>query len=283
MAVLNFNARTVEPDAGRSGPVPSGWYEAIMVESEMKPNSAGTGEYLRIVFDITNGVFKGSKLFHQLNLRNPSEKAMQISYGQLSAICHAVNLLDVQDSSQLHNRPLKLNVKLKPAEGEYEAKNEITAFASMSKETPPSPTAHEPIKAAAAAPKAAWQPGAPAAAPAAGAPWAGQQPAAAPVQGAPWAQQQQPQAQAPVQQPQQQAPAPQQQPQGQPAWQPPAGAQPQPWAQQPAQQAQQPAAAPAIPPAATPQPWTPQPAPTGGAPAQSAVPPWAQQPQGPAQ
>lgn len=294
---LNFNARTVKPDEGRMGPVPTGWYEAMIVSDETKPNSAGTGEYLNLVFDVvTAGPFKGSKIFHMLNLRNPSDKAMEIAYGQLSAIAHAVNTLDVRNSSDLHNKVLKINVKLDPAELEadgvtikYEAKNRITAFKDSRTETPPSPTAHVPVAAKAAAAKPAWQPGAAAPAPANAAPWAGQNqaPAQAPAQ-APWntpqggqppvpqgyappPQQQQPPAQPPAQ-----APAP--------AWQAPANAQPQPWAQQPqGQQAQPPAGPPMAQPAPTPQPWTPpvvqgQPQ-QGGAP----VPPWAQQPQGPAQ
>lgn len=284
---LNFDARTVKPDEGRSGPVPTGWYEAMIVSDETKPTSGGTGEYLNLVFEVvTAGPFKGSKIFHMLNLRNPSEKAMEIAYGQLSAIAHAVNTLDVRNSSDLHNKVMKINVKLEPAELEpdgvtikYEAKNSIKAFKDTRTETPPSPTAHVPVasKPAAAAAKAGWNPGAPPAAPANAAPWAQQnqppaqppqQPAQAPA--APW------NTQAGGQPPVPQFAAPAQAPA--PAWQPPAGAQPQPWAQPPAQQAQAPAAAPMQQPAPTPQPWTPPPVQGGGA-----VPPWAQQPQQPPQ
>lgn len=273
MALFKFDARQVQPDAGRMGPCPTGWYLAVMEKSEMKPNSSGTGNYLETIFSVIDGVFKDTKIYHLLNLDNPNEKAMQIAYGQLSAICHSVNYLVIQnDTSELHNKPLKINVKLVEAEGNYAEKNEIKAFKPTSHETPPSPTKHEP-KAAAAAPKAAWTPGAPAAA-TAGAPptqpWAAQPPApaaATPTQ--PWAQQ-------PAAAPQA-APAQAPTPTAAPAWQPPAGAPAQqPWAQQQPAAAPQPPAAAPIAPANAPQPWAP-PAVQGGAPA-TAVPPWGQQP-----
>lgn len=297
--LLNFDARTVKPDEGRTGPVPTGWYEGMIVSDETKPNSAGTGEYLNLVFEVvTQGPFKGSRIYHMLNVRNPSDQAMQIAYGQLSAIAHAVNTLDVRESSMLHNKVMKINVKLEPAELDadgvtvkYEAKNKITAFKDARTETPPSPTAHVAVAAKVATPKAAWQPGAPPAsgAPANAAPWAqqNQAPAQPPQQPAPWNTQaggQPPVPQGYTPPPQQQPAAqPPQQPAQAPAWQPPANAQPQPWAQPAAaQQAQAPAGPPMQQPAPTPQPWTPPAAQAGGQP-QSAVPPWAQQPQNPAQ
>lgn len=254
MAQLNFDASQVAPDTGGGDPVPAGWYNVMIDESEMKPTKAEGGLRLSLRFTIMDGQYANRKVFTGLNLKNANPVAQEIAYKQLSAICHAVGVMQVQDSQQLHGRPLKIKVKVKAAQGDYEASNDITAYKNINEQVDGPATGGAP----AGAPWAT----APAPAPQA-APWAGQ-PAAAPV--------------APAQQfaPQQPAPAA-----PAPAWQPPAAQQP--WAQAPAQapapQFQQPAQAPA--------PQFQQPAPQAApdpqaAPAPGAVPPWMQQAAAPA-
>lgn len=255
MAQLNFDATTVSPSESIEA-IPAGWYNAQIDQSEMKPTKDGSGAYLELRFSVLDGQFANRKVFTRLNLRNANPVAQEIAYKQLSAICHATGVMQVQDSQQLHGRPLKIKVKVRAASGDYEASNEISSFKNINEQV------DGPVG------------GAPAAA--GGAPWA-QQPAAAP-QAAPWAPQPAAAPVAPAQQfaPPAAAPAP-----AAPAWQPPAAQQP--WAQQPAPQAapvQQPApqaqAAPA-PAQAAPQPagavppWMQQ----AAAPAAGATPPWA--------
>lgn len=267
MAELNFDASTVAPSTGTYDALPAGWYNAVIDNTEMKPTKAGTGAYLEIRFNVVDGEFTGRKVFARLNIRNPNPVAQEIGYKDLSAICHAVGIINVQQSQQLHNIPLKIKVSVTPADGQYEASNDIKAYRNINENVgggaPAAPATTAPVipqAAPAVAPQQAWQPpqqGAPQAAPA-----AQQAPAAAPVE--------QPWQQAPQQQP---APAVQQAPAAAPAaapeqaWQQPAAQQP--WQQAP-QQA--PAAAPQQQPA-------PQAAPAQAAPAgdpQAAVPPWQQ-------
>lgn len=252
MAQLNFDASTVSPSESIEA-IPAGWYNAQIDQSEMKPTKDGSGAYLELRFSVLDGQYANRKVFTRLNLRNGNPVAQEIAYKQLSAICHATGVMQVQDSQQLHGRPLKIKVKVRAATGDYEASNEISSFKNINEQV------DGPVG------------GAPAAA--GGAPWA-QQPAAAP-QVAPWAPQPAAAPVAPAQPfaPPAAAPAP-----AAPAWQPPAAQQP--WAQQPAPQAapvQQPApqpqAAPAPAPQAAPQ-AAPQPA--------GAVPPWMQQAAAPA-
>ena len=242
MAQLNFDATQVAPDLGFET-VPAGWYNAMIDESEMKPTKDGSGAYLQTRFNIIDGQYANRKISMRLNLRNTNPVAQEIAYKQLSAICHAVGVMQVADSSQLHGRPMKVKVKVRAASGDYEASNEISAFKNINEQVE----------------------GAPQAAPTAGgAPWA-QQPAAAP-QAAPWAGQPAAQPQAPAQQfapPAQPAAAP-----AAPAWQPPAAAQP--WAQAPQ-------AAPAAAPVQAAPAQAPAAAPAAQHPAQGATPPWMQQ------
>jgi hypothetical protein len=157
LAILNFDARNVAPDTGDIAPVPAGYYNIMMTESEMKPvkDKEETSAYLATTYTILDGEFKGHKLFDRFNLKNENPVAREIGYKKLSAVSHAVGVLMVQDSAQLHNIPLKVKVKLTPAVTEkdaagtvferYAAKNEITTYKNI----------NEAIVGAVAAPAAA--------------------------------------------------------------------------------------------------------------------------------
>ena len=127
MALLNFDATKVAP-AKALDPVPAGWYDAKVITSELKPTSNGAGTRLNLTFEIIGGQYPGRKVFFGLNIKNDSQDAVRISQEQLSAICHAVGILNLVQSEQLHGHPLKIKVKIQPAAGGYEAKNDISGF-----------------------------------------------------------------------------------------------------------------------------------------------------------
>lgn len=136
MAQLNFDATQVAPDTGSGDALPAGWYNVMMDESENKPTSKGNGDfYLNCRFNILDGAYAGRKLFTRLNLKNSNPVAQEIGYKQLSAICHAVGVLQVPDSSLLHGKPLKVKIKVRKATDEYEASNDITAFKNINEPT----------------------------------------------------------------------------------------------------------------------------------------------------
>lgn len=249
MAQLNFDARQVDPQQSFE-PIPAGWYNMMIVESEMKPTSNGQGAYLQLSLKVVDGQYAGRQVFDRLNLQNQNPVAAEIAYKRLSAYCHATGVIQVQDSQQLHGIPLKARVSVRTdSTGQYDPSNEIKAVKHINEETGTT-----------AAPAQQGFQAQPQQAPAQQFPQQGfQQPQQAPQQQ--WQQppaQQAPapqQFQQPVQQPQFQQPAPQQAPvQG--------GAQTPPWmqGQQAPAQATQPA---------------PQQAPQA-APAAGPTPPWAQ-------
>jgi hypothetical protein len=122
-----FDANTVEPSVALEA-IPAGKYLAMIVDSAMKPNKAGTGQYLELVFQIIEGEFKGRQLWARLNLVNPNETAMKIAQGELSAICRAVGVLTPGDSVELHNLPLVIKVRLKKRKDVDEVANEICGY-----------------------------------------------------------------------------------------------------------------------------------------------------------
>lgn len=232
MAQINFNAREVQPDEGRVGPIPAAWYSMAATELKLEPTKDGQGSKISAKFQVLEGTYKGSTVFHNFNWQNSSEKAQLIGRAQFSALCHAVRVLDVNTTEQLLNIPFKARVKVTPAVMEngaekYAAKNEISAFKDIND------------AAANAAPVAADAPKAPSI-------------PAMPIPSLPQA--------APMAPPQ--VPAPAMAPP--PAWQAPAAAQP--WAQAPAILARmQPQKIGA-------QPWAPAPAAVPNVPAQNPAP-----------
>ena len=96
MATLNFNAADIEPAAPISA-LPPGRYPVAISKTEMKDTKAGTGQYLQIELTITSGTAANRKLWARLNLVNQNQQAVDIAYRELSAICHAVGVLQVAD------------------------------------------------------------------------------------------------------------------------------------------------------------------------------------------
>lgn len=131
MAQLNFDATQVQPNAGIADPVPADWYDVMFDESEMKPTKAGDGAYLQLRANIITGQYANRKLWVRLNLQNANQQAVDIAYADLSAICHAVGVMHLQDSQQLHGIPLKVKVKLRPADDNYDASNEVVSFKNI--------------------------------------------------------------------------------------------------------------------------------------------------------
>ena len=151
MALLNFNANEVEPNAPFEV-IPAGKYNAVIVESEMKATRAGTGRYLKLVFEITDGEYAGRKLFASINLENPNQDAVRIGRAELSAVCHAVNVLDLQDTVQLHNLPMVITVRVKKNQ-DGEPTNEVRGYeVAAVVRTPAAPPAAQPRPAASATP-----------------------------------------------------------------------------------------------------------------------------------
>ena len=148
MATLNFNANEVEPSVEFEA-IPAGKYQAVIVASDMKTNKAGTGEYLLLEFEIIEGEYQGRKLWTRLNLFNQNADAVRIARADLSAICRAINVMQIVHSADLHNLPLTITVKCrKTPDGDIV--NEIKGYAA--KETA-SGNAAAPVTSAAQPPQ----------------------------------------------------------------------------------------------------------------------------------
>ena len=111
MAQLNFNA--AEIDTTSRDAIPSGTYEAVITDSEMKATKNGLGMGINLTFEIiSDGPAKGRKVFVWINYEHPKVEAQRIGREELASLCKAVGVANLTDTNQLHNLPLLVTVGL---------------------------------------------------------------------------------------------------------------------------------------------------------------------------
>lgn len=150
MATLTFDASKVAPQEGFSV-IPAGSYIAQIEESEIKPTKSGTGQMLKLKWRVLDGQYKNRVIFGNINIVNANPEAEKIGQRQLSALCHAAGVLQLQDTAQLHAKPMKVKVKVRVDEtGKYDDQNEITNYEAVSGGFAAAPAAPAPASAASA-------------------------------------------------------------------------------------------------------------------------------------
>lgn len=97
-------------------PLPSGQYNAQIVESELKPTNKNDGQYLELVYTVLDGEFKNRKVWARLNLDNPNATTVKIANEQLASIKQAVGVDPNESQSEaLHYKPRSIRVEMIPA------------------------------------------------------------------------------------------------------------------------------------------------------------------------
>lgn len=123
-----FDANQVSPNEAFEN-LPLGWYVARITDSEEKPNSSNNGSHILLTLEvIAPQQYAGRKLWDRLNLNNPNQTAVEIAQRTLSAICHATNVMQLQDTMQLHGIPMEVKVGLSKPQDGYEQRNEIKGY-----------------------------------------------------------------------------------------------------------------------------------------------------------
>lgn len=155
MAQFQFNATAAPAPQQRSyGPLPEGSYQAVITRSDIKPTKAGTGNYIELEIQITDGEFSGRRLWERLNVDNPNKRAEDIAKAALGQLCAAVGVVDMDDTEQLHDIPFIVGVEIDRKEPD---RNRIVAYepaATAPAPAKPAATPSAPARPAAARP---WQ------------------------------------------------------------------------------------------------------------------------------
>lgn len=164
MARLNFNTGSVEKRENTYELLPAGWYIAQVSESDIVPLNSGNGQALKLTFDILSEQGRGRKVWARLNIQHTNPKAETIAQQQLRELCDSIGIVQMQDTVELHNKPVQVRVKIRKSEDpQYDDSNEIAGFkavdgaagagSSMPPTSRPAPSS-SPAPAAAAAPAA---------------------------------------------------------------------------------------------------------------------------------
>ena len=146
-------------NGGNYDPLPDGWYNANITAAELKPTKDGSGQYIKVRYDITGPSHQGRVVFGNLNIKNASAKAEEIGRQQLGEIMRAIGLAKVTDTDQLIGGSLSIKLDVRAATEQYAAQNEVKGFKAITGSAPTfaapaaSPSASAP--AAQAATKAA--------------------------------------------------------------------------------------------------------------------------------
>lgn len=132
MAFLNQEFVAAELPQGNSYEVlPEGWYNAVISKADVQATKDGTGQYIKVRYDITGPTHQGRVVFGNLNIRNASVKAEEIGRQQLGEIMRAIGLAKVTDTDQLIGGNLLIKVSIRPANGQYGEQNEVKGFKAM--------------------------------------------------------------------------------------------------------------------------------------------------------
>jgi hypothetical protein len=135
MRLDGFNAGAIEPAAPR-GAIPAGKYKCVIVSSGEQPTKAMTGTMLKLQLQVIEGPHQGQMVFDQLNINNPSQTAQEIAQRTLSAICRATGVMMPQDSSDLHNKPLIVTVRVETSK-DYGTQNKVSGYEPCEKGSAP--------------------------------------------------------------------------------------------------------------------------------------------------
>jgi hypothetical protein len=160
MGNLNFDASNIAPSSAFD-PLPPGWYAMRIIGAELV-QSEKAGEMLKITHEIDENQhpeYAKRCVWSNLCINHPNDTPREIARRTLSAIAHAVGILNIQDTTDLLGLALRVKVKAMPAKDGYDARNEVSGYRSLAEGdggAAPTPTS-APTKSAAPAATPSWK------------------------------------------------------------------------------------------------------------------------------
>lgn len=120
-----FDANQHEPDAGLDA-IPAGTYNVAIESTEVASMKDDKGEAFKVGFVVTDGEYKGRKLFNNYNLWHKlSQQTVEIAHKQLSALCHVTRVMTLDfnnEGAALKGAQLKIRVD---NDGKYNSVKEV--------------------------------------------------------------------------------------------------------------------------------------------------------------
>lgn len=114
--------------------IPDGTYPAIVTAAETKVNKKGTGLYLKLTFQITDGEYQNRLIFINCNIKNDNATAENLAKKFLRQLCMASNIVtEIKDAQALiTNVPVMISTKIrKSSDPQYDDQVDIAAIAKV--------------------------------------------------------------------------------------------------------------------------------------------------------
>lgn len=123
----SFNISWNEVEITDFKPLPAGNYAAKVIKSEIA-DTKKKDKMLKLTFELL-GENKGRKIFESYMLQHSNPQAVKMGLGKIKSLagCLGIDFDNLQDTSELHGKPVGIKVKVIESE-EYGDKNGITSF-----------------------------------------------------------------------------------------------------------------------------------------------------------
>ena len=133
-------------------PLPAGWYMAHITQSEARPTKDGTGQYIKVRYDILGPTHAGRVVFGNVNIRNKSAEAERIGRAQLGDLMRACGIRELREAEQLIGGKVEIQLSIRPARDQYPASNDVKGIRAAGAPAPTLPATSAASKPRAAAP-----------------------------------------------------------------------------------------------------------------------------------
>lgn len=104
--------------------VPPGKYPCLIEFAEIQENKARTGLLVKLILQILEGEHKHRKLFVYINIKNPSQQAVDIGLRTLASLGKALGLSAITNANQFQGQVVIAHVRVK------EEQNQVNVFSS---------------------------------------------------------------------------------------------------------------------------------------------------------
>ncbi|MCA9311403.1 MAG: DUF669 domain-containing protein [Phycisphaerales bacterium] len=111
------------------GPLPVGRYAAVIAATTWHDIASGRGRYLEIEYKVTEPGHEGRRVWERLILEHSSWRTVTIARTRLNALGRAIGVRCPNDSADLHDRPLLLDIGVRKRDDTGELVNEVTGYA----------------------------------------------------------------------------------------------------------------------------------------------------------
>ena len=117
--------------------LPKGDYQAQVVDSAVVPTASGSGEMLKLTFEVIAGEFRRRRIVERFNIVNANATAQRIAQQMLARLCTAAGRAGIADSDELHGIAVMIRVDIRPGSDGYGDQNIIKDYRTLAVPKPP--------------------------------------------------------------------------------------------------------------------------------------------------